>query len=499
MIIAGVATAVAATGLVACAGSEEPSGPRTLTVAVDNLFYLDPPYTSAFLDCGMSATYEPLFRKSEVTGEWLPILAESVTVSEDRKTFTLVLREGVTFTDGTPLEAESVAAVLNEIWFDENNYTLPVNTESGLEIEAVDDMTLEISADVPITDTLPVGIGIPSPTAYLDPEKRATLKDAPIGTGPYLREEVVPEVSATYVRNPDYWNADAIEFDSVTCQIFNDPVAVLNALTTGQVDVGVITSDFAAEAEDNGLSLYLSPADVSNLFVMTDTAGHVNPAIGDKRVRQAMAMAFDREAILEQTQNGLGGASSQVFGENHPAYVEGGDDRYPFDPERARELLAEAGYADGFDLVIPWPADPGPYGGQFNSDLEPIILQSLGDIGIRVTFEVTDDPSGKNPNYAAFYIRADPGSIFIYGSGQGADDWGRAFGERGNQLLDQITSGTQSESDAAWAEFGELALDEAWFIPVSQIVGAIWASQSDIEIDTSKYLYPGLHEYHPAK
>jgi peptide/nickel transport system substrate-binding protein len=491
---------VAATGLVACAGSAEPSGPRTLTVAVDNLYYLDPPYTSAFLDCGMSATYEPLIRKSEVTGEWLPVLAESVTMSEDRKTLTIGLRDGVKFTDGTTMDAESVAAVLDAIWYDPDNYTLPVNTASGLEVVALDDMTLEFRADVAITDTLPVSIGIPSPTAYLDPAKQAALKDNPVGTGPYLREEVVPEVSATYVRNPDYWNADAVEFDSVTCQIFNDPIAILNALTTGQVDVGIIAANSASEAENNGLSLYFAPADVSNMFVILDTAGEVVPALGDVRVRQAMAMAFDREAILEQTQNGIGGASSQVFvGENHPGYVEGGDDRYPYDPERARELLAEAGYPDGFDLAIPWPADPAPYGGQFNSDLEPILLQYLGDIGIRVTFEVVDDPSGNNPNFGALYRTQDPGAIFIYSSGQGAEDWGRAFGEEGNALLQQIISGTKSESDEAWAEFGELALDEAWFIPLSQMTGAIWASQPDIQIDTSKYLYPGLHEYHPAE
>jgi peptide/nickel transport system substrate-binding protein len=498
MIIAGVATAVAATGLVACTGSEEASGPRSLTVAVTGLYFPDPPAVTG-ADCGLGATYEPLVRTSEVTGTWEPVLAETATVSDDRKTLTMRLREGVKFTDGTILEAEGVKAVLDDMLFDEGMWTQPATVASGFEISVVDDMTLEFHADVPLSDALPVWVGIPSPTAYLDPEKRATLKDNPVGTGPYLRDEVVPDVSATFVRNPDYWNADAVGFDSLTCLIFDDPVAILNALTTGQVDVGIISANAASEAEANGLSLYFSPPDVSNLFVMLDTAGEVVPALGDVRVRQAMAMAFDREAILEQTQNGIGGASSQVFGENHPAYVEGGDDRYPYDPERARELLAEAGYPDGFDLVVPWPADPAPYGGQFDSELEPIILQYLGDIGIRVMFEVTDDPSGKNPNYGALYIKADPGSIFIYASGQGADDWGRAFGEEGNALFQQIISGTKAESDEAWAEFGELALDEAWFIPLSQMTGAIWASQPDIEVDTSKYLYPGIYEYHPAE
>jgi peptide/nickel transport system substrate-binding protein len=498
-------TALAIAGLVACASPQEPSGPRSITIAVDSLtsltYFEAPVHSAATWDMGVQAVYESLIRWGSRSNKWLPYLAESVTVSEDRRTLTVGLREGVKFSDGTAMDAEGVKEVLDAVLFDEGLWTQPTSVASGLEIVVIDDLTLEFRADVAITTALPVDTGIVSPTAYLDPETRSRLVEHPVGTGPYLFEGAVPEVSATYVRNPDYWNPEAVDFERVTYERFDDPIAILNALKTRQVDAGKIPANYVAEAEAAGLSVFVPPATSSNMLLIVDTAGEIVPALGDVRVRQAMALAFDRTAIVDEVQNGIGNDSSQVFPEGHPGHVEDGDDRYAFDLDRARDLMAEAGYADGFDLVIPKPADPTAFGYAF--ELEPLILQALGDIGIRVTFEPTSDPygmNGDNLNNAVLFLTLDLNAIYIYSSGQGADDWRRAFGDEGRELLETIVTGTQTASDEAWAAFGERALDQAWYIPLSQVAEGIWATQSDIELDTDEYIgFAPLDWFHIAE
>jgi peptide/nickel transport system substrate-binding protein len=480
--IAVTAAAATALGLAACNSPQAESEERSITIAVSNLFYLDAPYTTALFDFGAQATYEPLVRWS-ATNELGPVLAEEVTFAEDRKSFTVVLPQDVTFTDGTPLDAEGVKAVFDSMFFDDDSFSKPLVVANGLEIVLVDDYTLRFQADVPIEPGLPIDMGVPSPTAYLDPEIQKTLVDKPVGTGRYIREEVVPEVSATYVRNPDYRDPDAIEFDRITLRIYDDPIAILNALKSGQVDVGQLPPNYVSEAEDAGLSLKILDPTTVNFLAIYDTAGELYPPLADVRVRQAIAYAFDRAAILEQAQHGVGGDSSQIFAEGHPGHLDGEDDRYAYDPERARELMAEAGYADGFDLVIPKPIDESAWSGQYRSELEPIILQSLADIGIRATFEPTEDLTGKNPANAVGYWTLDMNAIYIYSSGRGADDWTRMYGDEGRALLAAIGDGTKSEVGEAWAEFGELVLDEAWIIPVSGVSSGIFATQPDVKID----------------
>jgi peptide/nickel transport system substrate-binding protein len=500
--LAAAGVAAVAIGLGACSQPAEEAGPRSLTIGVNQFFgQFPPPYTGFLLTFGIMATYEPLVTYDSVANKWDPYLAKEVTLSEDRKKMTIVLREDVHFSDGTLLDAEGAKAVFEAMVFDDEHYVKPTVEAAGLEITVIDDYTLEITTDIAISDALPLGTGLPSPAVYLDPEKRDTLTENPVGTGPYLLEESVPEQSETYVRNPDYWNPDAVPFESITIKLFSDPVAVLNALKSGQIDAGQIPPEYVAEAESADLSVFRGIANASNVFVIFDTAGEIVPALADVRVRQAMALAFDRSTILEQTQAGLGDDSSQVFAEGHPGHVEDGDDRYAYDPERARDLMAEAGYADGFDLVIPIPVDTAAAAGQYNKALEPAITTALADIGIRVTFEPTELYNANAEakvaaGYPAAYVLQGPTQFYVYSTGQGADNWGFMFDDEGRALLKTIVEGTQTESDEAWAEFGERALDEAWFITVSQNADGIWATTPDIGVDQSKGSFAQLDDFY---
>jgi peptide/nickel transport system substrate-binding protein len=484
--IAGTAAVAIAVGVAACAAPAEEAGPSAITIAVPAISFLDAPYTSiAGWEMQTNAIFEPLIFWNPVSNEADPVLAESLSWSEDRKTLTVHLRDGVEFSDGTVLDAEAAKQYLDAVLFDETFFALPTLEAAGLEFVVVDDMTLDFRADIPINDSMWLNIGIGSPTAYLAaPEE---FKEHPVGTGPYLLDEFVPEVSATLVRNPDYWNPDAVEFDSVTFEIFVDPIASLNALKSGQIDVASIPSNYVTEAEDSGLSLSYPAVYGESTFLAIYSGSEAIPALGDVRVRQAIAMSFDRESIRETIQNGLGGASPQVFNEGHPAHVEGGDDRYAFDLDKARDLMAEAGYEDGFDLVIPKLAEGA--NPQYSSELEPVIVQALSDINIRVSFELVDVADWGTPDstYPVLYFKQGPGAIFIYASGLGAGDWSGMIDEHGRELLQTIKEGTLKESDAAWAEFGEYSYEQAWFIAVTQPPSGIYATTPGLAIDMAAF------------
>lgn len=486
-LIAGTAVALPAIFLAGCVTPPPEVESRSIVIAIDGLQFLEPPVNSVLFP-NLQATYESLVRWGWSSQEWQPYLAESVSQSEDRKTLGVKLREGVRFSDGTVLDAEAAKAVLDAQYSDEAYWWYPTIQASGLEIVVTGEYQLEFRADVPITTALPLDTsGLVSPTVYLDPDERATLPDNPVGTGRYLLEEVAPDVSARYVRNHDYWNPEAVDFDEVTYQVFSDPVASLNALKSAQIDAAILPEQYIAEAEASGLSVFAAPPDTSNMLVIFDTAGEIIPALGDVRVRRAMSMAFDRAAIVENTQYGLGGASAQVFPENHPGHVDGVDDRYSFDVEGARDLMAEAGYADGFDLVIPRVPD-SESGNQYRSALEPIIVQALSEIGVRVTFETVDTASwgAKEPQYPVQYRTQNTNAIYIYSSDQGTHNWSSLFDDEARDLLEVVRSGTIDESNDAWAAFGAHVLDEAWFIPVTQLSMTIWVTQPDIELDMSE-------------
>jgi peptide/nickel transport system substrate-binding protein len=486
-----VAAALAAIlGLGACTADTTGDETRSLTIRAGMIPGSWDPVRTLALGEPAQAVYEPLIMASAIGIEYIPWLAESFETSDDRLTFTMEIRENVDFTDGTHLDAAAVADFFAT--YLEVNAASPLVVQYGAVFTAVDEYTVEVTTTTPIDfiwyDHLSV-IWIVSPDAARDPE---ALAEKPVGTGPYLVDEYTPEVSVSFVRNPEYWNPEGYDFDEVTFQFYADELAALNALKSGQIDATSLTQiPLAVEAEAAGFDLFQGRGQYPSLFII-DRLGEVQPALADKRVRQAMNMAFDREAINESLNLGRGYVSSQPFIEGEPYYVEGGDDRYPYDPERARELMAEAGYADGFDITIPTMAT-------YTKPYEPILQQSLADIGIRVTYEMFPDaeavklltelwPSEKYP-VAAYG--------FVHGPGIGWIDyfWGGYKTEEGLALIDTVRNGTLDESLEAEKELGEYILDEAWFVPFSDPPAYV-AARSGIEVDVRGALVvPKLYQY----
>jgi peptide/nickel transport system substrate-binding protein len=426
---------------------------------------LDPAYYPA--SAPSQAVYEPLIML-DAEGQPQPWLAESFEVSDDGLTITLELRDDVDFSDGTHLDAAAVDTYLEAFFASEGASTGAQSpfAADGVTVDAAGEYTLELTSTKPIrglfyNNLSQVHIG--SPVAI---EDRAALAETPAGTGPFLLDELVADASISYVANPDYWNRDAFPFDTLELIVFTDDVAALNALQSGQIDAANIDdlSLASGAADDESLELHRGAGGQPTLFFI-DREGATVPALADKRVRQAINMAFDREGINDALNFGLGTVSSQPFVPTEAAYVEGGDDRYPYDPDAARELLAEAGYADGFSFTVASIAG-------VTDGYEPILQQSLADIGIDIVFEQVAAADALTLFFDKWPNEAYPVASYPLVVGLTRFYWVEAFlggfeDATAQGLYDTYLTGSDEESAAAIAELGEYLLDEAWFAPLS--------------------------------
>ncbi|GGA63139.1 peptide ABC transporter substrate-binding protein [Pseudoclavibacter endophyticus] len=330
-------------------------------------------------------------------GELEPGLAESWTYDDDQTTLTLELRQGVAFTDGTPVDADAIVANL-EHYRDANG---PGTAELALveRIEAVDGDTVEVGFTAPdpsFVEDLSSYIGfVASPAAI----ESGTLETDPVGSGPYVLDAANSTSGSTWTfnANPETWTEPP--YATLVASIM-DATAALNALKGGQADLAMLLDLQAAEeAEDSGYDRSLfAPSSLGIAFF--DRDGTIAPEVADVRVRQAINHAIDAEALINAFLGGteVGTPGRQLFGASSDAFDASLDDAYPFDPQRARELLTEAGYPDGFTLTMPYVLIWGP-------GVPDAIQTQLAEVGITVEYDQLPPeeigPSINSGKYAA--------------------------------------------------------------------------------------------------
>ncbi|MCB9946375.1 MAG: ABC transporter substrate-binding protein [Rhodospirillaceae bacterium] len=320
--------------------------------------------------------FESLTRIDE-TGQVIPGLAESWTVSDDGLTYTFRLRQGVLFHDGTTFDADDVRFSLERAAAEDS-----VNAQKAF-------FTPIASIDTPAPDQVvvhldhPVGLFLftmgSGDAAIVAPESAASNTTNPVGTGPYRFAGRAEGDHVTLERNPDYHGPDSVFFDRVVFRFISDPAAQVAALLAG--DVAAIPNIAAPEAmarfeADDRFAVDVGTTEGETILAVN----HRRPPFDDVRVRRALAHAVDRQAIVDAAMFGYGTPIGSHFAPHNPAYVDL-TGVYPHDPERARALLAEAGYPDGFEATIKLP--PPSYarrGGE-------VIQAQLAEIGVRVTLE----------------------------------------------------------------------------------------------------------------
>jgi peptide/nickel transport system substrate-binding protein len=406
------------------------------------------------------------FEKKDDWGRVTPGLATDWTISPDLTSIELQLREGVTFTDGAIFDAAAVKAnieygIAQGTWFD-------AAVDEPAEI--IDEYRVRINFDSPISPAVPGGILeklqlllMVSPEALKD---RETLAEHPVGTGPYTLDSEATTFGVEYVceRVDDYWDVESFPFQTIIVRQYPDIVSATNALKSGQIDMTLIDATVAAELEGEGFTMVRGEPSWSGL-ILGDKTGAIVPALGDVRVRQAMNYAFDRQAIADAVDGGFAVPTNQAYSAIWPEYRPDRTDDYSFDLEKARQLMAEAGYEDGFDLVIP---QYGP-----GTKYDPVIAQSLGEIGIRVTFEGRSGDQFQSDNealdYAVVVWQALPyevTTLLYVAAGAPYNHW--PTGETVTaDLIDTVRFGEAEQRGQAGADLGDYLLDEAWFVPIT--------------------------------
>lgn len=300
-----------------------------------------------------SLGYEPLIRLNN-DGSYSPALAtkwELVGTS----TFNITLREGVKFQDGTTMDVDDVVASL-KYNFKYPGFAKPWG-EGVRTIEKTGPNSVSIGCrpscpPMPFILSQQIGLGwVISKAGLADPKKLANQQ---FGAGPYILNESKTNKHSTYTwdANPNYWNKRAIHWKHVVMRVITDNNARIAALKSGQVDLitQVPVAD-GANLDSAGFKLIKSDCCFRGVLI-ADRNGTVAPALKDERVRQALNHAIDREGITKALGEGYAKPTQQITGLGSGVYDPALDSTYPYDPEKAKALLVEAGYGDGLTLKM---------------------------------------------------------------------------------------------------------------------------------------------------
>jgi peptide/nickel transport system substrate-binding protein len=352
----------------------------------------------------ISKIWTPLVSQNEDASALAPQLATAWSANDDLTEWTFDLRQGVTWHDGAPFTAADVKFTWEWVYAPGTNaapeippsplvgqaaYTAgEADAIAGLEI--VDDHTVRFVTAEPsprFPDTLIKAYILPAHalTGVTSADIRTTdwWFTVAIGTGPFMHDEFVPDEFWALKANPDFWRG-APKLDRLINRYFADETAAILALESGDIQFTYASGDVAVGlGEDPAFDLFSGPSGVTNYLIFNFR----EPVFQDVRVRQAFLHAIDRETIAEVV---LGGTARVVpcltpFEAFWPETY----DPYPYDPAKARELLAEAGW-DGstrFDVVT-------YYDSQFHADAMAAMQQFLSEAGIDVTFIL--DAAGYN-------------------------------------------------------------------------------------------------------
>lgn len=362
-----------------------------------------------------------------------PCLAESWVASG--KTWTFKLRSGVRFSDGSPLTAADVVFTLDRVGKVPNSpSSFKVYLQKVEKVEAVDPLTVRITTTEP-SPMVPinmVGLPIMSAKATAGPtvEGKTTTElnagNGLVGTGPYKFVSWKRGSEIVFERNPYYWGPKPA-WDKVTYRPISNPAARVAALLAGDVDLveDPPTDDLERLKKEPKLTVE-TRASNRIIYVALDQFGEKTPGITgtngknpllDKRVREALSLAIDRQALVSRTMGGVATAAAQLL--PYPMFGASSNLVTPAraNPERARALLKDAGYPDGFSLVLGTP------NGRYINDSK--VAQTLASMWTRVGVKTSIDASAP----AVFFKNRDSYAYSAYLAG-----WGTATGEMSNTL-----------------------------------------------------------------
>lgn len=355
-------------------GEPVKGGEITVGIAQDLDDSLDPHQTVA------AGTREVLFNifeglvKPNSDGEMIPAVAEKYTLSEDGTTYTFTLREGVKFHNGQTVTAEDVVYSINRC------AAVPEGQEKPLvaafsavkSVEALDEKTVAVTIaqrDLEFISYM---------TAAIIPADYENQDTAPVGTGPFKFVSRTPQQDFVMERFEDYWGAPAW-LDKVTYKICENADALVMNLNGGSIDLCAHLTSAQASQLNQSFQVLEGTMNLVQAIYLNNQA----KPFDNQLVRQALCYAIDRQGIMDMVADGHGTAvGSSIYPAFTKYFLPELVDKYPHDVAKAKELLAQAGYPDGFDMTISVPNNYQPH-----MDTAEVVAEQLREAGINVTIQ----------------------------------------------------------------------------------------------------------------
>ncbi len=339
---------------------------------------LDPTIAAAaaIAEVTLYNVYETLTKINE-DGSVSPLLAESWQVSPDLKAYTFKLRKGVKFQNGEPFDSAAV-----KFSFDRAAAPTSTNKDKSL-FQSFESVT------APDADTIVVAVKYPEPNlpfllgqasgSIVEPKSAPTDATQPVGTGPYTIGAWAKGSSITLTKWPDYRNSTAIKLSKVTIRFISDPAAQVAALLSGDVDAFprvAAARSLAQFKADSRFSVQIGGSRAKTIVGINER----KKPLDDVRVRRAILAAIDRKAMIEGAVDGLGTPIGSFYTPGSPGYVDTTDIN-PYDPAKAKKLLAEAGVTTPLELSLKLP--PPSYARQGGE----VLAAQLAKVGIIAKIE----------------------------------------------------------------------------------------------------------------
>ena len=389
--------------LTGCSGDKAKGSSSEITIglAQDIEDSLDPHKAVA------AGTKEILFNvfeglvKPDSDGNLVDAVASAHAISEDGKTYTFTLRDGVKFHDGSTVTVEDVKYSI-ERCADTSNGDPLVSAFSNIEtVNIVDDKNVEIVLKEADTEFLAYM------TTAIIPQSNTETDTNPIGTGPYKYVSRSPQENIILEKNNEYWGTPA-NIENVTLKIVADPDSIAMNLNGGSIDMFMrITS-----GQMNELSADYEVYEGTMNLVQALYLNNSFEPFQNEKVRQALCYAVDKQEIFDMVSDGKGTSiGSSMFPSFGKYFTEDLNNNYTKDIEKAKALLAEAGYADGFTFTIDVPSNYQPH-----VDTAQVLAEQLKQIGVTANINLIEWDSWlsdvyTNRDYEATVIGVDASSL----------------------------------------------------------------------------------------
>jgi peptide/nickel transport system substrate-binding protein len=413
-------------------------------------------------------------------------------VGQGNKTFEFNLRKDAKFSDGSPVKAAAVKSWLEYFSKSPNSYVSIMGKIASIETPDAYTVRINLAAANPIVPQLltnSYGWGsVQAPAAVANPK---LLDTESFGAGPYVLDasQSVTGDHYTFVPNKNYYNKARIHWAKIVTRVISNPSSRLQALQTGEIQGAA--GDYSTMAAADKAGLQVLPFTIfEQAFLITDAGGNFVKALGDVRVRQALNYATDRAALVKAFYPNGGKTTSQFAtfdGQNSDV-----NDLYPYDVNKAKQLLAQAGYADGFTVKVESLNFAGP---EFVSIMQAVAGEWAA-IGVKVDITATNDlskymtslsgsasivqaaPQYSFPMFAAYPLYLAPGGTFH------PQSWS-------DPTLAKLyrEGSTAADPTPIWKQMTKVIAEQAYTLPIMAPPSAIYAAKDIGGVVVSNSLY----------